>query len=112
MKREQLPDCRDILAAKRTLGLPDHASMEEIKAQFRALISRWHPDTCRGDSRQCEEKTKNILAAYKVIMAYCANYRYAFTEEEIKKYLSDEQWWQVRFGNDPVWGTGKPDKGG
>jgi hypothetical protein len=77
---------------------------------FRSLISRWHPDTCRGDSRKCEEMTKKILDAQKIIMAYCAQYTYAFTEQEIKKYLSDDEWWEARFGNDPVWGKGTASK--
>jgi DnaJ-class molecular chaperone len=110
MKSGALPGYREIMAAKKTLGLPDHASMQEIKANFRSLISRWHPDTCRGDSRKCEEMTKKILDAQKIIMAYCAQYTYAFTEQEIKKYLSDDEWWEARFGNDPVWGKGTASK--
>ncbi len=49
--------------------------------------------------------TKNIITAYKIIVEYCNNYKYSFDKEEIQKYLSDEDWWFKRFGNDPLWGN-------
>jgi len=44
------------------LGLPDFASVEEVKKAFRELAKKHHPD--RGDD---PEKFKKILEAYKVL---------------------------------------------
>jgi len=52
--------------------------------------------------------TKKIIEAYKVIISYCEQYKYSFEEDEVKKYLSDEEWWFERFGDDPLWGNRKP----
>jgi DnaJ-class molecular chaperone len=97
---------RDIVEAKDLLNLSERASMEEIKSKYRELISQWHPDKCNERDEKCNEMTRKIIAAYNIIMAYCNQYRYSFSKEEIKKYLSDEEWWFERFGNDHIWGTG------
>ena len=95
---------KDILEAKELLGLPERASMDEIKSSYRRLISLWHPDRCREDKDKCEEMTRKIITAYGIIVSYCEAYQYSFTEEEVKRYLSAEEWWFERFGNDPLWG--------
>lgn len=97
---------QDILAARELLNLPERASMEEIKSSYRGLIQRWHPDTCQGDTNECHEMSSKIIQAYKTIMAYCDQYKYSFAEEEVRRYMSDEQWWAERFGDDPIWGSG------
>ncbi len=95
---------KDILEARELLGLPERASMDEIKSSYRRLVSLWHPDRCREDKERCDEMTRKIIAAYEIIAAYCENYRYSFTEEEVRRYLSAEEWWFEKFGNDPLWG--------
>jgi DnaJ-class molecular chaperone len=95
---------RDILEAKELLGLPERASMDEIKSSYRRLISNWHPDRCREDKKKCEEMTRKIITAYGIIVSYCEEYKYSFAEEEVKRYLSAEEWWFEKFGNDPLWG--------
>jgi DnaJ-class molecular chaperone len=95
---------QDIIEAKELLELPDRASMEEIKSNYRKLIGQWHPDKYRDNNEECSEMAKNIIAAYNTITIYCNQYKYSFAKEEIKKYLSDEDWWFERFGNDPIWG--------
>ena len=94
----------DIAAAKGLLDLPDRASMEDIKASYRKLIKQWHPDKCKGNDELCNEMTKKITMAYKVVISYCHQYQYSFTEDEVKRYLSAEDWWVERFGDDPLWG--------
>ena len=95
---------QDIIEAKELLELPDRASMEEIKSKYRELIGQWHPDKCRKTEEECSEMARKIIAAYKTITIYCNQYKYSFTTDEIKKYLSGEDWWFERFGNDPLWG--------
>ena len=95
---------KDIIEAKELLELPDRASMEEIKSNYRRLIGRYHPDRCRDNDEECSETAKRIIAAYNNITLYCNQYKYSFAEEELKKHLSDEEWWFERFGVDPLWG--------
>lgn len=97
---------QEIAEAAALLGLPERATLAEIKASYRQLLRQWHPDISGGDPAQCNEMTRSITAAYKVIMLYCNHYRYSFTEEEIDRHASDEEWWAGRFGRDPLWGRG------
>ncbi|MBN2297983.1 MAG: J domain-containing protein [Deltaproteobacteria bacterium] len=98
---------REITEARRLLQLPEYATMEEIKDQYRQLLNRWHPDKCTHDKDRCKEMTTKIIAAYEIITAYCSRYKYSFSREEVAKYLSGQDWWLERFGDDPLWGSGK-----
>ena len=95
----------DIIEAKELLNLPERASMEEIKINYKKLIKQWHPDKCKENVETCNEMTKKINSAYQTAIDYCNQYKYSFEVEEIKRYLSGEDWWFERFGNDPVWGN-------
>jgi len=33
----------------------------------------------------------------------CEEYKYSFAGEEVKRYLSAEEWWLQKFGNDLLW---------
>ncbi len=96
---------KDIIEAKELLKLPDRASKEEIKLKYRELIAQWHPDKCKENNEECNEMAIKIIAAYKTITIYCNQYKYSFEKKEIKNYLSGEDWWFERFGNDPLWGN-------
>jgi len=98
---------QDIIEAKELLNLPERVSMEEIKSNYRQLIMQWHPDKCNDNDDKCNEMTKKLTAAYKIVILYCNQYKYSFAKEEIKRYLSAEYWWFERFGNDPLWGNMK-----
>lgn len=98
---------REIIDAKKLLNLPERASMEEIKTIYRNMLKKWHPDKSEANDEKCNEMTRKIVSAYKVIMAYCEQYQYAFTDEEFERYLSIEDWWFDRFGKDPLWGKHK-----
>jgi DnaJ-class molecular chaperone len=95
---------KDIIEAKELLNLPERASLVEIKSNYRELIKQWHPDKCKKNNKKCNEMTRKIIFAYNVIITYCNQYQYSFAEEEVKKYLSVEDWWLERFGNDSLWG--------
>jgi len=96
-----------IAAARDVLELPEQATTREIKASYRRLVRKWHPDKCRDTGKKCIEMTARLNAAYKIIMDYCKQYRYSFAEEEVHKYLPDDEWWMARFGNDPIWNKDK-----
>ena len=95
----------DIIEAKELLNLPESASMAEIKSNYRKLIMQWHPDKCNGNNEKCNEMTQQLNAAYKTVSLYCNKYKYSFAKEEVERYLSAEDWWSERFGNDPLWGN-------
>lgn len=94
-----------ITEARKLLGLAERATMREIKSNYRALLTRWHPDRCSENKEKCNEMTLKIIAAYKTIMTYCEQYNYSFSKEEIRNYLPEDEWWFERFGDDPLWGN-------
>jgi curved DNA-binding protein len=48
-----------------TLGVSESASQAEIKKAYRKLARKYHPDICKKP--ECEEKFKEINAAYEVL---------------------------------------------
>ncbi|MFW6323886.1 MAG: J domain-containing protein [Desulfovibrionales bacterium] len=100
----------EITAARKILDLPETATKETVKSNYRRLLARWHPDTCKGDKEKCEEMTRRIIAAYRTIQEYIRTYEYSFSEDTVKRHRPPEDWWFERFGEDPVWGKGGPNK--
>lgn len=94
----------EITEARNVLELPETATKDTIRAHYRRLLSRWHPDKNRAEPDACHDMTIRIVAAYKVLMEYCRNYQYSFSEETVRSHLSPEEWWADRFGEDPLWG--------
>jgi preprotein translocase subunit Sec63 len=94
----------EISAARRVLDLPETATMRQIKSQYRRLLAKWHPDRCSGaDQQEYAARTREIIAAYKVISRYCSEYEYSFAEDVAQRHLTPEEWWLRRFGNAPMW---------
>ena len=96
-----------ITVAREILELPEQATMAEIKGNYRKLIRQWHPDRCHQNQEACKEMSAKIIAAYRTIINFCNHYRFSFSQEEVRKYLTNQEWWTDRFGNDPVWGKTK-----
>lgn len=97
---------QEINAAREILQLPQVATMDEIKAHYRRLLTQWQPDKSREDTERCAEMTRRIISAYQAVLNYCQQYRYSFSEETVKQHQSPEDWWFERFGDDPLWGSG------
>ena len=94
--------------ARKILKLPESATMEEIKRNYRRLLKNWHPDL-RPEEKEIRHKmTKRINSAYRILMDYCQHYQFSFKENEVNKYISPEEWWLKRFGHDPAWGKTNP----
>jgi len=51
-----------------TLRLPQGATLIEIKARYKELVKRFHPDANGGD-RGAEERLKQVIKAYGVLRA-------------------------------------------
>ena len=52
----------------RLLGVDRLATIEEIKAAYRALAMKYHPDRNLGKEEEAETKFKEIHAAYELLM--------------------------------------------
>lgn len=83
-----------ILSAIRTLRIPSEASIHDIKAIYKKLAMKYHPD--RNDSSS-NGKMAEINAAYRTIMDYCQNYAIPFDENCIR--LTEKEWWVKHFGD-------------
>ncbi|MEO1105450.1 MAG: J domain-containing protein, partial [Pseudomonadota bacterium] len=58
--------------ALEVMGLEDTASREAIKARYKTLVKRHHPDANQGD-RSSEDRLRNVINAYNVLRraGYC-----------------------------------------
>ena len=100
----------EITDARKLLELPETASRIEIKSNYRRLLDKWHPDKCLEKKARCTEMTKKLISAYNILMNYCENYEYSFTEDSVNRHLTPEEWWVDRFGDDPLWGKNSKPK--
>lgn len=72
--------------ARKSFGLSEYATLEEIKNAYRRLAVKYHPDTCDAlDKKECESMFKKVTKARDVLMNYCANYRYSFKPDDVVK---------------------------
>ena len=92
-----------ITQAREILELPESATLEQIQRKYKQLIKKWHPDKNISEPGLTENKTREIIQAYKTIMQYCDHYQFSFSQQEVEKYLSDRERWFRQFGCDPIW---------
>jgi DnaJ-class molecular chaperone len=76
---------QEIVEARTLLDLPERATMEEIKSNYRKLIRKWHPDRCGENSDQCIEMTKKLIAAYETIITNCKHYRFFLPRNRLER---------------------------
>ena len=96
LKRENLFEQLD--AARRTLELPDRASIKQIKDKYRELSKIWHPDHGRDMPEKCREMQQRLNEAYAELMDYCSSFQYSFRKEDVETYLTGEDFWWKHFG--------------
>jgi len=76
--------------ARKTLVLGETATIAEIKEAYRKLSLKYHPDKCAdADKQRCEDMFKRINGANKILMSYCASYKYSFAEEDVKRVTGE-----------------------
>ena len=97
---------QELTEARTILELPEQTTLHDIKTQYRKLLKRWHPDKCQENKEIRHEMTTKIIAAYTRIMAYCMQYKISFAQQDVREYLSPEEWWFERFGDDLSCGGG------
>jgi curved DNA-binding protein CbpA len=86
--------------ARRGLGLPERATLSEIRLRHRELVKRHHPDR-GGDGAELAR----VNQSWRVVQEYLAGYRFSFAEEEFYEQNPDERL-RRQFMDDPVWGGG------
>jgi molecular chaperone DnaJ len=89
------------------LGLELIATRQEIKAAYRRLARRWHPDRApKEEEAAFRARMQEVNAAYQRLKEFLENYRYRLDEGEAADEHRDlEEWWQTRFGGTGVWGA-------
>jgi len=84
--------------ARRLLGLGERATLKEVKQAYRQKAFQYHPDS-GGNGPQDEEIMKELNQAYKLLIDYCANYSYSFSEEDVARtYPYDEYLRKYYYG--------------
>ncbi len=86
--------------ALQIFGLPERATLREVKGRHRELVKRFHPDRGGGDD---PERIRLINAAYRILAEYCQDYAFSFAEEEFYRQNPDERL-RMQFCDDPLWG--------
>jgi len=93
--------------ARAVLGLPRRATLAEIKRSYRRLSKLHHPDAAGSEAGGGGEQMYRITAAYELLMRYCSEYRFPLQRgdagEEERDIYDPDDWWQARFGQDPLW---------
>jgi len=93
----------EIEEARNLLELGEAATLKEIKKAYRTLAHRHHPDKHNGVvGGEPAETMKKLNWAYKLLMDYCSNYEYSFSEEDVARtYPHDEylRTFKDRWGN-------------
>ncbi|XP_077176897.1 uncharacterized protein LOC143829606 isoform X2 [Paroedura picta] len=51
----------------KVLGVPQSVSHNDIKKAYRLQLKRWHPDKNPDNKKEAEEKSKEIMEAYKLL---------------------------------------------
>ena len=93
----------EITGARVLLELPERATFTEIRNNYRKLVKKWHPDSCREDAALCQEMCVRLNSANELLTTYCRQYKFSFTRAEVQNYATGEEWWMDRFGDDPLW---------
>ena len=100
-------DWQAIEQARELLLLGDKATLAEIKRAYYRQSKIHHPDTSTGGGKGGSEAMYKITAAYELLLRYCGEYRFPLSrpDDQQEEYdLHDpEEWWQARFGQDPIW---------
>lgn len=88
----------EIDKARKLLGLSDAATLKEIKSAYKRLAHYYHPDM-HNNGMDATEAMKKLNWAYKLLMGYCNDYRYPFSEEDVSRtYPHDEYLRKYYYG--------------
>ena len=80
----------EIDKARKSLGLGEFASLEEIKQAYRKKAFIYHPDKSGNENAQGEEMMKSLNLAYRLLIEYCSRYKYSFKEDDVDRAFPDD----------------------
>ncbi len=77
---------KQIDRARKLLGLPDEATLEEIKEAYHRKAKEHHPDRYTNkEKNEQEKKMAQINRAYKILLNYIEQCEFSFKEEDVEK---------------------------
>jgi len=86
--------------ARRRLSLPERALLEDIKASYRKLALKYHPDKNPGE-RKSSQRFRKMDEAYKILETYChscsgsltdgRDMEYSFAESDVEEVFIVER---------------------
>jgi len=86
------------------LGLADTATRDELRAAYRRMVTKHHPDKQQSDRHPAAaERFARIQEAYELLCRFVDGYQYSFRPEDIRRDQENPlQDYERRFG-DPFW---------
>jgi len=96
----QYPELR---AALDEFDFEERISLRQVKERYRDLVRLYHPD--RG-SQADPEKIRRVNEAYRILRAYCQDYRFDCSHEEFLEQYPEERL-REQFREDSLWGGGQ-----
>jgi hypothetical protein len=75
--------------ARKTLALPEQASLEAIKGAYRRLAFALHPDR-HPEVPQAEERFKAVTYAYEILETYCHNLQKFCGETSLHSFAREQ----------------------
>lgn len=92
--------------ARKVLGVPGGAEIEQVRHAYWKLAKKYHPDLNGGD-RSLADKFKLISEAYEILTGEKNGDRYSIGRAEVlvpedRPYKGEKsywEWWKERFGD-------------
>ena len=91
--------------ARKALQLPRQVTRSQIRDAYRERCRQLHPDLNQHTDTSGEMNLVN--ASYTLLMDYADEYTIQLEPNEFG--MTDEEWWMHKFGQDPIWNSGKED---
>jgi hypothetical protein len=79
-------------------GLPERATLDEIRSHYRRMVRESHPDLPGGRD---DDRIRQITAAYRTLREYCDAYAFSFTRDEFLSQMPEERL-RMQFAHDPL----------
>ncbi len=87
--------------ARECLGLAPKASRKEVRAAYRRVARRWHPDRAPASQEaEYRNRMQQVNIAYHRLLQFIEEYRFELTDEAAPEDLM--KWWHNRFATG-VW---------